>query len=273
MSNNIRLSQLENAKQLISSKLEELHITPENIILQSSKVPGVKIDRKQFLKKELTPYYNKEIVDLALEYNPAYAGIKSDAIEKIANSVISYETNKVGTISFVAGIPGGTAMIATLPADAAQYFAMMLRVTQKLAYLYGFDDFELDETSINDETMNRLLICLGIMFGVQEANTAIKILADSAANKLSKSLAQKALTKTTYYPIIKKILSNLGIKINKQVFSSGVSKTVPVVGGLACGGLSYITFRKSARKLQKSFQDLPICKPETYHTTFESKEL
>ena len=55
-------------------------------------------------------------------------------------------------------MPGGFAMVATVPADIVQYFAYMIRVMQKLAYLYGFEDFELNEDTISDDTMNQIMI-------------------------------------------------------------------------------------------------------------------
>ena len=45
-------------------------------------------------------------------------------------------------------------MVATVPADIAQYFGYVIRVMQKLAYLYDYEDFELNEESISDNTMN-----------------------------------------------------------------------------------------------------------------------
>ena len=246
-------------------ELEVPEITPEDIVLQASKVPGVKIDRTAFLYKELIKYYSEDIVVSAMKNNPAYAGVTRDKINEIANQVIDYETNKVSAISFAAGIPGGLAMAASIPADVAQYFGFMLRVVQKLAYLYGFDDFELDGDSISDETMNNLLIFLGVMFGVQGANQGIKIIAETASKKVSKSLAQKALTKTTLYPIVKKVATTLGFKMTKEVFAKGVSKVVPVVGGVVSGGLTYLTFKPSAIKLQDSFKDLNLSDPSFYN--------
>lgn len=83
---------------------------------------------------------------------------------------------------------------------------------QKLAYLYGFEDFELNEDAISDNTMNQIMIFLGVMFGVQGANAGVKKIAEAAAKKVSKSLAQKALTKGTVYPIVKKLLKQLGLR-------------------------------------------------------------
>lgn len=135
---------------------------------------------------------------------------------------------------------------------------------QKLAYLYGFPEFELQEDNISDETMNQLLIFLGIMFGVNGANQGLKIIAETTSSKMSKSIAQKALTKTAYYPIVKKVASALGFKMTKEVFAKGVSKVVPVVGGVVSGGLTYITFKPCVTKLKNNFQSLNLSDPEFY---------
>lgn len=241
-----------------------LSIRVEDMMLQAMKLPIVKISRESFLRKELIKYCPENTLNLAIKKNPAYAGIEKDVIGKISRHIINYETNKVSAISFAAGIPGGIAMIATVPADVAQYFAYMLRVMQKLAYLYGFDEFALDENEISDETMNQLLIFLGVMFGVQGANAGVKLVAGAAAQKVTKTLANKALTKTTIYPIVKKIALKVGLQMNKQIFAKGIGKIIPVVGGFVSGGLSYATFKPCAKRLEASFKKLPLCDPQTY---------
>lgn len=50
----------------------------ETVLVEASSLPYVKIERELFLRKELRGKYSKEIVDLAIEYNPAYAGIKAE---------------------------------------------------------------------------------------------------------------------------------------------------------------------------------------------------
>lgn len=236
----------------------------EDIVQQAMKLPVVKVNREKFLRKELIKYYPEDVVDLAIKKNPAYAGIEKEKINEVSKQVINYETNKVSAISFAAGMPGGFAMVATVPADIVQYFAYMIRVMQKLAYLYGFEDFELNEDTISDDTMNQIMIFLGVMFGVQGANAGVKKIAEAAAKKVSKSLAQKALTKGTVYPIVKKIAQAVGIKMTKQIFAESVSKVVPVIGGAVTGGLSYITFKPCAKKLKNSFKDLYLCDPQHY---------
>ncbi len=239
-------------------------ITPELILNQAMKMPTVKIDREKFLRKELSVYYSDSVINDAIIYNPAYADIRREAIDKIADRVITYETNKVSAVSFIAGIPGGFTMAATIPADEVQYFGFALRVMQKLAYLYGFPDFELNENEINDDTMNQMLVFLGVMFGVQGANAGVKVIAQAASEKIAKTLARKALTKGTVYPIVKKIATSVGIKMTKQIFANCVSKAVPVIGGVVNGGLTFATFKPCCYRLKKSFKELNLSDPETY---------
>ena len=47
------------------------YITPEEIIAQVIKLPVARVDRAEFLHKELIRYYSEETVKTAIEYNPA----------------------------------------------------------------------------------------------------------------------------------------------------------------------------------------------------------
>ncbi len=241
------------------------------IVRAAFRVPGIKVNRDKFLRKELKKYYPDKVVQQAIKNNPAYAGVSKECIRSIAKQVIDFETNKVAAISFVAGLPGGIAMVATIPADVTQYFAFLLRGMQKLMYLYGFQDFQLNEDEIDDDTLNKLLIFLGIMFGVQGTNAVVKKLAASAASKITKTLAHKALSKGVIYPVAKKVLQQVGIKLTKQVFANGVGKLVPVAGGVICGGLSYFSFKPCLKNLKSSFEGLQLWDPE-YYKSLESME-
>ena len=236
----------------------------EEILFKAMKLPLVKINREAFLRTELNGKCSEKQIQIAIDKNPAFAGIERSVIDPIAKQVINYETNKVSAISFAAGIPGGFAMLGTIPADITQFFGFILRVMQQLAYLYGFDQFNLNEDEVNVDTMNHVMVFLGVMFGVQSANAGVKFLAQAAAQKVSKSLAQKALTKGTIYPIVKKIAQTIGVRMTKQIFANGVSKVVPVIGGVVTGGLTYAAFKPSAKRLRKSFTSLNLCNPEYY---------
>ncbi len=97
-------------------------------------------------------------------------------------------------------------MAATIPADIIQYYGYMLRAAQKLMYLYGFPEIGINEETqgFDSETMNILIVCLGVMYGVAGANNAIKAIANAFAKGVEKKLLNTALTKGTLYPLVKK---------------------------------------------------------------------
>lgn len=238
--------------------------TFELALKTASSLPMVHIDRGKFLHKELIKYFPKEQVNIAVKFNPAYAGIPLSTISKIANQCINYETNKVSSISFAAGIPGGIAMAGTIPADLTQYFGHVLRILQKLIYLYGWEEITGEDGIFDDETTNMVTLFVGVMFGVNGAATTINKISFSAAQKASKSIASKALTKGTIYPIVKRISSKLGVKMTKSMFAKGASKTIPVIAGITSGGLTYVTFKPISHKLKKYLETLKWCDVEYY---------
>ncbi|MDY3360540.1 MAG: hypothetical protein SOY04_09085 [Clostridium celatum] len=234
------------------------------LLTSASKLPMVHIDREKFLYKELIKFCSEDQVKIAIQHNPAYAGIDISIIEKIAKTCINYETNKVSAISFVAGIPGGLTMAGTVPADITQYFAHILRILQKLLYLYGWEEILKENCELDDETTNMLTIFIGVMFSVNGATALISKISASAAQKASKTLFGMTLTRGATYPIVKKIAQTLGLKMTKSIFAKGASKAIPIIGGIASGGLTYATYKPMAIKLKEYLKELKWCDPNYY---------
>ena len=239
------------------------------ILKTAAGLPGVRIEREQFLAAALKPYYAADVVEKAIRHNPAYAGIRVEEIDKIANASIRLETRNVTALSFAAGLPGGFAMAGTVPADLAQYFGHLLRILQKLIYLYGWDELFDENGCMDDETANMLTLFTGIMFGVSGAANAVVKIAEQAAQKTAKKLAQKALTKGAIYPIVKKVAVALGFRMTKDIFAKGVSKVIPVLGGVASGGLTYLTYKPMAIKLRDHLATLKFADVDFYAVATE----
>lgn len=218
-----------------------------NLVAKAAELPGVKIDRDEFLRKEFgAPKYAGKITDI-INNGPNKAGVDRDDLLKHAKGVINFETTKATAISAATGLPGGWAMLGTIPADTAQFYGHVLRVIQKLMYLYGWQDIG----SMDEGTKNILIIFLGAMSGVEVAQKAIGNLCSQISSKMTTTIAAKALTKTTLYPVVKKVCAQIGVKMTKQVFAKGVAKAVPVVGAVVSGGLTVATFKPMSHKLLK----------------------
>ena len=235
----------------------------EDVIIKGLRIPGIKIKREEFLRKELFKRYPQDVIDIAVAESPMKAKIPVKEIDKIADDVIKFERNFVSGISAALGVPGGWAMVATIPADIAQYYGYLLRATQKLLYLYGFPEIDTEEegNKFDDGTMNTLIICFGVMYGTAGANNALKAMAKALGAGVEKQLLKKALTKGTIFPIVKSVAKWFGVKMTKEVFAGFFKKAIPIVGGVLGGGITYLSFKPCCDKLKKSLQDTILSNP------------
>lgn len=235
----------------------------QDIIILAIKLPGVHITRESFLRKELFKNYPPEVIDDAVARTPALAGISEADIDRIADEVIKFERNCVSGISAALGVPGGAAMAATISADVVQYYGYTLRAIQKLLYLYGFPEIDSDGEgiSLDSETINRIVVCLGVMNGVAGANNAVKALAKALSVGVEKKLIAAALTKGTLYPILKSTLKWFGVKLTKEIFAKTVKNAIPVVGGIVGGGITFLSFKPCCMRLKDVLTDTMLSNP------------
>ena len=235
----------------------------QDIIILAIKLPGVHITRESFLRKELFKNYPPEVIDDAVARTPALAGISEADIDRIADEVIKFERNCVSGISVALGVPGGAAMAVTIPADVVQYYGYTLRAIQKLLYLYGFPEIDSDGEgiSLDSETINRIVVCLGVMNGVAGANNAVKALAKALSVGVEKKLIAAALTKGTLYPILKSTLKWFGVKLTKEIFAKTVKNAIPVVGGIVGGGITFLSFKPCCMRLKDVLTDTMLSNP------------
>ena len=223
-------------------------------------MPGAKVDRELFLRKQLRPYCPKQQVQIAVDFNPAYAHIPLDRIDELADSVIKSHRWRAAAGSAAAGIPGGLAIVVTIPADTVWFVWHAIVVAQKLSYLYGWPELaQADETDV--ETQLRMAMLIGAMFGIGEANHALKFLAGQFAQEVGRRLPRQALTKTIYYPVIKEVCKWLGIRLTKETFGKSVSKLIPVVAGVLSGAITYASLPGMAHRLKNHLRELEYAKP------------
>lgn len=219
----------------------------ESIITTAISLPGVKISRNAFL----TDCFKNENVDIheIIDNGPVVANCPREMLESMANSLIIKRTSESSIASFVAGLPGGLAMGIAIPADVIQFFAVALRLAQELSYLYGANDLwkngEIDASQVNSQ----LVLYCGVMFGVSGAANGVRLLSAQLAKTAAKKIPQKALTKTFWYPIVKQIGKAIGVKVTKSTVAKGVSKVIPIIGGVISGGLTFASMMPMGKRL------------------------
>ena len=223
------------------------------------RVPGVRVNRDEFLRQELRKLrMDDDAIARAIDSNPLLAGVALTEIDRLAEEAISYETNKSAAISFVAGIPGGFAMLGTIPADLMQYYAHALRIMQKLAYLYGWSELLPDGRETDDDTLGVLAVFFGVMLGVGGAVQSLTAFARVAAKTAYQNHATKrALMSITWYPVVKHSLRLIGINITKSTAAKGFSKIVPVIGGFVSSGLTFMALQSQSALLKEHLREIP----------------
>lgn len=223
-------------------------------VTAASQMPFVKVNREEFLRKEFS---GNEQIEKIIKDGPQSV-FTSRALRKRAQKVIANTTNKTSMASFLTGIPSSpVTAVASGGADIIQYFGFALNLSQQIAYLFGEDNlFNGDYDKLPEEVQIRIISYLGIMFGAGGSSALIASISKTAGNSIGKKITQKALTKTTWYPLVKKIGSTLGYKITKQTVGKSITKIVPVIGGVVSGSLTYLTFKPMGNRLADTFADL-----------------
>lgn len=232
------------------------------VLVGAAKLPGVRINRDAYLRSALARHCSEAEIRRAIDESPAAAGISPRILDRLANESIKYETAKASALSAAAGVPGLLFLPATVPADMAQYFGHMLRIAQKLAYLYSWPDLlSGDGDEFDDATKGMLTLFVGVMFGTRSANAGVGKVAGLLSEQVVKKLPQQALTKGVVYPTVKRVAGYIGVEMTKQTFAKTVSKAIPVVGAVVSGGLTMATYLPMAKRLKKHLSELDLTRP------------
>lgn len=218
-----------------------------NVLNESLKLPFIKVDRSDFLTKT----FSNKIDDMPKLFKEGpQAFFSKEELDRIASNVINSNVLKSSSISFASGLPGGVAIAATIPADMAQFYGYSLKLAQEISYVYGYQNIWTNQDELTEDAKNTLILYLGIMFGVSSAGSTIRILSNKLALQALKQLPNKTLTKHLYFTILKKVLAIFGTKLTKATFAKGVSKVIPVVGGVLSGSMNYLSLKPMANKLK-----------------------
>lgn len=226
----------------------------DKVLALAVELPGVKIEREEFLQKYFSSRFDREIVARIVQTSPIRARVNESVLYEIARECINYEKKKVSALSFATGSGG----FVGIPADLAQYMAHVLRISQKLAYIYGYPEIRSIEGSMDEKTQKIILLFIGVMYGVSGANKVIAEISKSLAGKVGKDILRAALTNTAWYPLLKQCCKQVGIKVTKDALSKIPTKVVPGIGGVVSAGFSYYCFGKGAERLHETLRKNPV---------------
>lgn len=211
-----------------------------------SKLPVVRVDREAFLRRQ---FAGSPHIEAILASGPQ-AVYTAESLRRKAKGIIKSSAAKSSLVSFAAGLPGNpVVMVAAGGADVAQYFGFAINMAQQIAYLFGEDDLFDGGGELSEAAQVRVIAYLGAMFGAAGAAALVSQTSKVAGANLGKKVAAQALTKTVWYPVVKKVGALVGKQVTKKTVEKTITKAVPVVGGFVSGGLTYATFRPMGHRL------------------------
>ena len=230
-----------------------------NRVLETSlRLPYVKVNRDEFLTKELSKFCTPMELMVALDETPLKVLNKKE-IDKLANQCISYHLTRVCGTSALMGLPGGWWMAGSIPADITQFYGHILCLMQKLIYLYGWPALTNVNKQLDDESLNIMTLFVGAMMGNKLAIEALTKLVGQVSRNAGIKISEGVMA---HYVI--KIAQWIGINMTKEGFAKGVGKVLPLVGAPISATITYYTFRPMARRLKKHLDELYDMRHEGY---------
>ena len=230
-----------------------------NRVLETSlRLPYVKVNRDEFLTKELSKFCTPMELMVALDETPLKVLNKKE-IDKLANQCISYHLTMVCGTSALMGLPGGWWMAGSIPADITQFYGHILCLMQKLIYLYGWPALTNVNKQLDDESLNIMTLFVGAMMGNKLAIEALTKLVGQVSRNAGIKISEGVMV---HYVI--KIAQWIGINMTKEGFAKGVGKVLPLVGAPISATITYYTFRPMARRLKKHLDELYDMRHEGY---------
>lgn len=223
-----------------------------------TRIKGAHVSRESFLRSELRGRDYSTKVEAALASSPEETGVPASVLDEIANDVIDSETKRASAISFGTGIPGGFAILASVPADITQFYVHAYRIMQKLSYLYGWPSTEKYD---DEDVIQQIAQFLGVMLDVKGAQSSLNGFVQTLAMPASERSSQTGIrARVSQARTAREVFKKVGSQVARRNVARQVTKVVPIIGGVVSGGLTFVTLKSQAKRLKEALQEMPAPK-------------
>ncbi|QOQ38547.1 hypothetical protein [Trueperella pecoris] len=219
-----------------------------------TRLKGAHVDREKFLRTQLVAHgQSREVIERALLDSPLRAGVGPDVVDAIAAQAISSETKRACAISFGTGIPGGLAILASVPADITQFYVHAYRVMQKVSYAYGWPALDSHD---GDDDLHQIALFLGVMLDVKGAQDSL--LAFSRALGIPAfDRRRSALNRLGQARAVREAYKKVVAQIARRNMARQATKWLPIVGGVVSGSLTFVTLNRQSTRLVGTLRSIP----------------
>lgn len=243
--------EMERIRELSNQWTREQQRRVGSALVHAAAFPGIRIDRAQFLSEALKKQCPTRNAWAAVGSTPAQAGFTVAEIEAAANRVIREETVSLTATSAVTSIPKGWFILMTLPVDIAQYYAHMLRLVQKLYYLYGGAELQFQNGRPTEDTAERLMEMIGVMYGETGAQETIGTITSAVSSRFESKTNGRIRSKIRSLPPVQSATTYINQKIPvTKAITSAKKSVIPYGKMLATGVVSFAAFRDMAKRLK-----------------------
>jgi hypothetical protein len=184
-------------------------------------------------------------------YGRAVAGIAGDGAAELAaealarhgdpraaaDALIRAQAAKAGAVGFATGIGGAVTLPIAVPADLAGVLYMQIRLIAAIAVLGGHD--------LQDERVK--LLVLACLLGAQGVEAA-----KAYGTRLGSSLARGAIDRLSA-AAVDRAQRGIAARLAGRIGAGGLSRLLPLVGGLVGGALDVAATRAIGAAAKQSF--------------------
>ena len=188
--------------------------------------------------KALNFIYDQIVEDIP-SFAEEYFEAKGDTDAAI-DSIIRWQTTKNTTTGFVTGLPGGAAILVSLPASVTSSMCVQVRMVAAIAYLRGYDP--------KSDKVRTMVYC--VMCG----NRIEKILKKASihfSGKITKTMI-KSISGKTLTAINRAVGFRLATKFGEKGIVN-LGKLVPVAGGVVGGAVDGCACYSVGKLAKKTF--------------------
>ena len=229
-------------------KLNALNDTMARVLFSNQLA---RVDRNEWLYKTLAPFVSQEELTRINHLRPEDL-ISPEIIDKLASEVVNQHTTQSSFLSAGFTVLGRNALCLATSCDVINFWVHQIRLVQKLAYLYGWDNFYTDGTA-TQETLARLTAMIG--YGMEVYGMKKVLL--SATHDLSPLVSDKLNLKmhfTSKNEGMKLVAQHLSIG-GKTLFATLVARRSSLVGAVLAGTINLLIYKRIARRIKEILQE------------------
>lgn len=222
-----------------------------NILLRSDMT---RVNRVEWLTDVLYPFLSiTELEQLATE--PPHRFLSVKVLNHIANQEIRRHTELLAIGSAGSSLTGCVGTWVGIPTELAQYSVNILLLIQKLAYLYGWDDF-FTYGSVTTETRARFTFLMGSMLGIREADELLRSACTLYQGQVSITPMRYLGKESPIDKVIAEISKRLLILSAKGGITAWIGRKAPLIGVTLGATSSYLLVKPSLVRLKVLLRDL-----------------